>query len=285
MNIGVTGRHKLNEIIDSDVNTNFDQVCQDIVRLANALNAYQIDLGADVKGTLPGSRLAVASPTLLAFLRDDGTFQIPPSVDNLQRTAFQQTRDNATTADQFPTTYFGVPSGAAAVDAETTGAFVEYTSGAVAGNTAGWTGNNTFCIGSNFPIFEIRLKTGASISNVRFWLGINAAGTAPNTDTSNNAIAFRYSSATDAGWVGVCNDNGAQSVSSQIAAIAASTVYRLKFQVVSSSLVQFQVNGGTVQTIVTNMPATRHMTFVAQVVTTDAVAKKVSLQRLFCLAG
>lgn len=288
MNIQLAGRHKLHNILKLDpglIDENFDRMASDIIRLANAINGYQIDLSADVTGRLDPSRLAVVSPTKTAFLRDDGTFVTPPTVDNLLRTAWQQTRDNSTTNDQFPTTYFGVPTGAAAVDAETTGAYVEYTSGAVAGNTAGWTGNSTFCIGSNFPTFEIRLKTPATITNVRFWLGINAAGTGPNSDTSNNCIAFRYSDATDTGWVGVCNDNGSQSVSSQVAAIAASTIYRLKFQVISSSEVQFSVNNGTVQSVTTNIPLTRHMTFVGQVVTTNAAAKKISLERLFCYAG
>lgn len=290
MNIGLIARNKLAQITNpnsprtrEDLNNQLDRMIEDLRRAVQKINGYSIDLGLDVTGTLSPSRLAVASPTGLAFLRDDGTFAVPPVTDNLLRVAYQQTRENATTTDQNHSAFWAAPSGTTAVDAETSGAYVEYTSGAVAGNLAGWAGNSTFTESEYFPQVEIRLKTPVTMTNLKFWLGLNTAGTAPNSDTNTSCIAFRYSTAaSDPGWVGVCNNGGLQTVSGKVADIAASTIYRLKITVVSMSQVDFSVNGGAVVSVTTNVPVTKHLTFHAQVVTTEAVAKKISLNRFYC---
>lgn len=109
------------------------------------------------------------------------------------------------------------------------------------------------------PIFEFVLTTGATLTNLRIWIGICNADLNVNADDEGGTtqyMAFRYSSVVpDGGWVGVCRDGTTQSAATAtVAAIAASTRYKLKIRKAGSS-VFFSVNGGTEQSISSNLPA------------------------------
>lgn len=106
--------------------------------------------------------------------------------------------------------------------------------------------------------------TPATITLVRFWFGFTSA-TLGDTDTlgsgGNGSMMMRYSTAaTDPGWVGVSQINGAgnQTISSNLQNIAASTVYRLRIRFVRSGTptVYWSVNDQTEVSVTTNIPAT-----------------------------
>lgn len=100
------------------------------------------------------------------------------------------------------------------------------------------------------------MRTGADITNVRYWMGMYGSGdAAPNSDTSGSHFAgFRYSSvAPDAGWVGVTRAAAGQTVSSTIAPIAADTAYKLEITFTATQF-SFAVNSGSPQINTLTLP-------------------------------
>jgi hypothetical protein len=108
------------------------------------------------------------------------------------------------------------------------------------------------------PTWEIVLRTGATITTIRMWLALSDSSMSVSADDEGGTkkyMAFRYSTvAGDGGWVGVTRDGSAQSVTGTVAAIAASTFYKLKIRK-SGSTVFFSVNGGTEVSTSSNLPA------------------------------
>ena len=97
-------------------------------------------------------------------------------------------------------------------------------------------------------LWEFVMYTGATMTNLRIWIGLASSGFSDNADTqttgTNKYFAFRYSTvAGDGGWVGTTNDGATQTVTATVAAIAASTLYKLRIRK-SGSTVYFSVNGG-----------------------------------------
>lgn len=109
------------------------------------------------------------------------------------------------------------------------------------------------------PTLSVRIKTGASIANISFFLGFwsVASTTADSAGAHYGGIRFSTAAA-DSGWVGICNDGtlGNHQTSAQIAAIAINTEYLL---VVTFSgdgtLLTLTINGGTPVTMATHLPS------------------------------
>jgi len=144
--------------------------------------------------------------------------------------------------------------------------YLSSTTGAVDGNGSYF----TTATGSNVRLLETdcdtwcEYLTGGTVTLVRFWFGFTSA-VLGNTDTlgsaGNGSLMLRYSTAaSDPGWVGVSQINGAgnQTVSSNLQAIAASTIFRLRIRFVRTGTptVYWSVNDGTEVSVTTNIPAT-----------------------------
>jgi hypothetical protein len=167
------------------------------------------------------------------------------------------------------------------------GTYQQSTTGAIAGNNAGFLATSVPFLDWSYP-FDIVfiVRTGADITSVRFWIGM-AGSAATNSDTHGGAgtparfVGFRYSSATDGGWVGVNNDGTNQSNTATVAAIAASTRYKLRIRSTGAAAF-FSVDGGAEVTLGTTFPggATRvGMEFL--IYTTTNAARVFQTQRIF----
>lgn len=113
------------------------------------------------------------------------------------------------------------------------------------------------------PTFEVALRTPATMTNIRIWMCICNASMATNGDDQGGTtqyMGFRYSTvAADAGWIGVVRDGTTQGTTpnpttTPVAAIAASTYYKLKVRK-SGSSVFFSVNGSAEISVGANLPA------------------------------
>jgi hypothetical protein len=153
------------------------------------------------------------------------------------------------------------------------------TSAAVIGNSGGFFTTQQFEATIADPVAWFRIRTGSDISNVRIWVGLANQNLA-NQDSSatTNIAAFRYSTvAGDGGWVGVTQAATANfTVSSTVAAIAASTEYLLRIRVSGDgTAIHFSVDGGTEQTITTDLPTTTVALNAVVKVTTQAASARV----------
>lgn len=168
-------------------------------------------------------------------------------------------------------------TGATQVD----GYYVTIATTAVAGNLAGYTFNTSQQHTSTAynPIFEAVIRTGATITSSRLWIGL-INGTPPNSDTLGiNGVAFRFNGT--GGWVPVAY-NGTQTTGSAIGTVAVSTFYRLRIRVVSAtSTAYFSVNDGTEQVVSTNVP-TGPVNLTAVVIATAASARTLLFGRMVC---
>ena len=152
---------------------------------------------------------------------------------------------------------------------------------AVSGNGAGITASGAVTMPQCDPTWTYILQTGASVAAVRIWI-ILSTGVTSDADELGaiNYMGFRFSTVVpDTGWVGVTKDGATQSVTAQVAAIAADTLYKLKVRK-SGSSVFFSVNDGTEVEHTTNLPtATTQLTWRGFVYTqTTAVKSHVFFQ-------
>jgi len=139
--------------------------------------------------------------------------------------------------------------------------FITLPTTAAAGNIAGWiTTSFNLIRPAHDPIVEVIIKTSSDLTSQRDWIGLVDADIT-NVDTlaaGREFIGFRYSSvAVDPGWMPVLHDGTTQNVGTAMGgAIQASTVYKLRFRVVSAlSTVYFSVNDSAEQAMTTNFPA------------------------------
>jgi hypothetical protein len=108
------------------------------------------------------------------------------------------------------------------------------------------------------PRLYFTMKTGSSILNVRFFIGLGPDFS--SADTSGfDLVGFRYStSAGDPGWVGICCDGtvaGNMQVSTWNVPIAASTRYALDITFSGGgTLATFSVNGVVAGTMTVRLP-------------------------------
>lgn len=285
-------RQKLNDIISlsspraaNNIDRNFDQICKNIIDIADGLNAYRIDIGSesDITGNLSVNHLnggQGAGPT--TFWRGDGSWAVPPTDDRLKRIDWMQVRASGTNID-YPGANAPTTTGSPTNVTDDNYAWVQVQSGAAAGQSAGFTATVTFR-GEHLPTFFARIKTGSSIAALRIWIGLTSSAIgAMDVDTvpaGSGLLMFRYSTvAADGGWVGVVGDNGTQTVSATIATIAASTTYKLKIQMMSQTECQFSIDDGTPVSITSNFPNDRAMNMLVAVITREAVAKQIIMQR------
>lgn len=109
---------------------------------------------------------------------------------------------------------------------------------------------------NHLPTLRFHMRTGAVITASRQWVGLfdtSGSSTSPGTSATGvltaKHVAFRYVEGTDTQWVASVGDGTTQTVSANIAAIAAATVYTLKIRFITSTSVAFSVNGGAETTV------------------------------------
>ena len=133
------------------------------------------------------------------------------------------------------------------------------------------------------PIIEIMVKTDATITTQRLWIGI-ASQDVTNSDTvSGSFIGFRWSTvAPDTGFVPVLRDGTTQSVGTAIGTVAASTTYKLRIRVDSgNSRAFFSVNDSAEQTFGTNFPTiTTDMGCYVRCITTSAAIRLLNFANM-----
>jgi hypothetical protein len=152
---------------------------------------------------------------------------------------------------------------------------------------------NAWAWPDHLPTFIMKFKTGPSNAVMRLWAGWTNAGAIStlNTDDPSTAnvkmIAFRFATTPDTQFVGyVSTGSGSlKTVSSNVNAIAVSTEYLLKIVVNSTSSVSFTINGGTAQTVTTNIPNGSGLKPFFAIITNETVQKRLDFSRFYVEAN
>lgn len=164
------------------------------------------------------------------------------------------------------------------------GPFVRYTSGAVSGNVAGLNSAATVARRDWQPGMAARIRTGASIAAVRYWVGLFVSAPTASDNPATNLAAFRYSTAADgtAFWR-CCTNSGGDAilnVTATTVAVTASTAYDLALRLFSDR-VEFWINGTKVATHTTDLPGSGlNLSWYVTVTTLEAVAKAIDISRV-----
>lgn len=181
---------------------------------------------------------------------------------------------------------FATPTinGTLAASNDTDSTYLQMTSGAVLGNIAGPVSATFNLLQTRHnPSFDVIIRTGASIANMRYWIGIFSAAPA-NTDTQTlHMAAFRYSTVVpDAGWIPVVAGGATNTAGSSMGAVAANTRYLLSIQVIDGgNTAVFRVNNGEPTLLTTNLPTnSQDLGFAVYAITNEAVAKAYKLSRM-----
>lgn len=168
--------------------------------------------------------------------------------------------------------------------------YIDFITGSTAGNLAGFVtlaGDANIVHGSQDFTLIAFVHTRASLDAMRIMIGLTDT-TFVNADDQGGTtdyVAFRYSTvAGDGGWVGMSRDGTTHSVTAVVATIAVDTAYKLKIRKVGSS-VFFSVNGGTEVEKTTNLPQEIGLKFDCRISTTENVAKRLAVSRVWCKLG
>jgi len=116
------------------------------------------------------------------------------------------------------------------------------------GSAAGYR-TSAICWLDHNPIMRIKIRTGASVANVRYWLIFNNNGGALISNSDNQAalkgVGLRFSTAAgDAGWVPWESNGVTQTVGASILAVAANTVYTVTIKLVGTA-VTYTINSSS----------------------------------------
>jgi hypothetical protein len=106
------------------------------------------------------------------------------------------------------------------------------------------------------PELYFRIKTDASVANIRLWLALATAQLTTATPTGQH-IGIRYdTTAGDTNWMCSTDDNATQNTVSSGVAVAAATVYEFFIDMKDTANIKFYINNVLVQTLSSNLPAT-----------------------------
>lgn len=199
-----------------------------------------------------------------------------------------QQNGGLTTLNQAGFTTAPTITGTAVVLNLATAQFIQYTSAAVINSDAGWIAAAFSQTQFNYrPAYAVSMRVGTPITNVRYWLGLFSATPIAATDPAIDGMGFRYSTDVDgtAFWRCWTNDGaGGGTVTVTTVALTANTVYNLAIEVDSAGAnVKFYINGILVATHTTNLPTgATNLGHVERLRTLDAVAKLISLSKVYC---
>lgn len=188
---------------------------------------------------------------------------------------------NATRASSGITTSAFAASAAEANDNST--CYTAYTCTNVTGSFAGIESTSMAEVRSDWsPIYCVVIKTDATITNVRFWVGFLSA-TLTNADDQTGAYAaFRFSTvAGDAGWTPIVDTGSVNTAGTTIGTVTANTQYKMEIQIdFANTKTYFRVNSGAWTTISAVPPSGTELGICAELVTTTATAKVLNFSRL-----
>lgn len=157
-------------------------------------------------------------------------------------------------------------TGTAAAFQDTTGSYINYTSTTLASAIAGWTNTTTDVVQTQLlPDLLVVMKTGANatdVQNLRIWFGLQnnglgALGTdTPGATSAGTTLLFRYSTpGGDTTWHATSADGASDTATDTGVAVTANTRYALRIRVVTTSSVEYSINGTLVATLTTTLPA------------------------------
>jgi outer membrane lipoprotein-sorting protein len=187
-------------------------------------------------------------------------------------TALTTVADSETTTAGTPTNVGGVPPSR------------QYATAATNGADAGMAGNSSWARANN-PRMQFRGLL-SSTASIRAWIGLadEALTTVTGTDTiARDFAAFRYSTvAGDANWKGCTGTGGTMTCTDTGVAAGTSDV---EFEIILNDSVPnavFKINGATVATNTTNLPASaQDMTALTGIETQAAAAKNIKMQWMY----
>ena len=198
-----------------------------------------------------------------------------------------QQNGGLTTLNQAGFTTAPTLTGTAALLSLTTAQFIQYTSGIVINNDAGWLSTAFSQTQFNFrPMWSCAMRVGTPITLCRYWLGMFASTPMAATDPAISGFGFRYSTDVDgtAFWRTWSNDGaGGGTVTVTTVALVANTVYNLVAEVAQDGLsIAFYIDDVLVATHTTNLPVgATPLGHVEQVRTLDVTAKLISISKIY----
>jgi hypothetical protein len=169
-------------------------------------------------------------------------------------------------------------SGAATVQNDGSGKWLQYQSGAVSGNTAGWIAPAfTHVQLRHGPRFWARIKTPAVLAAYRLWIGIFSATPAAADDPAGlHLLAVRWTSTLAGNWRCCAKDGATLNAVDSGYALTASTVYEILIDAYDPTSVDFYIDETLRATITTNLPTTTtDLGMCVIATTTAAVAKQI----------
>lgn len=172
-------------------------------------------------------------------------------------------------------------SGTVTAVTDTTSNWIRHATSTVAGNNGGIRYTADLCWLDHLPLIRVYLRTGAAITNTRWWITLNnGAAVTGNSDDQHalKGVGIRYSTgAGDGGWVPWTSDGTTQTIGSTITTVAVSTIYLLEIKVTATNSVTLTVNGSSQTVAVPAGALGTGMRLNAQVTTTDTVSKTLDL--------
>ena len=137
------------------------------------------------------------------------------------------------------------------------GPWLNHATAATTGSASGMVSAFTVCRRDWLPDITFRVKTPATLSNSRLWIGLfNQSMDASEATTGDHVAAFRYSTAVDSSgkWQTVTNDGGATpTVNDSGVNRSADTAYTMRIRCLSGSI-EFYIDGTLVATHTTDLP-------------------------------
>jgi hypothetical protein len=195
---------------------------------------------------------------------------LPSFVDKTHRAYIAN--NGAVFSDKFtaPTTV-----GTLSASNDNDGHWINFLTGSVSGNPAGLVSLFTYTRRAHDCYVDTVVKM-VDITDVLHFIGLFSTTPAVADDPSASGIGFRFSSATDAGWVGLVSSGaGNVSTTAAIATVSANGIYKLRAWIDDSAAkAYFSINDSVPVTLTTNLPgASTELGYVNRQMTTAAGGK------------